>query len=150
MRQHGCRRLTRIGDCFRGITAGEAQQGEIVEDSGDLRMVRPARCRIDCQCPLVGLLGFVVAAKVLEQMALVDQHGGKETVVLTERLGEDVERALELLLRLGVATLAVIGNAELAMNLAGVGIVRAKGFRDDSERPLGEHLDVVVAALGFV
>ena len=36
------------------------------------------------------------------------------------------------------------------MNLGGVGIVRAKGLRDDGERPLGVHLDVVVAALGLV
>ncbi len=98
-------------------------------------MVLAARRLIDRQRPLVGLLGVGVAALVLEQMALVDQHRGEIAVVRAERLGVDVERPLELRLRLGRATLPVIGDAELADDLGGVGIVRAERLLRRSRAP---------------
>ena len=150
MREHRRGRLARIGHGIGGLPLHHAQRGKMVERPRRVRMVGAARLLVDGERPLVGLLGIVVAALVLEQLALVQQHGGNEAVLRAERLGGDLERALELGVGIGVATLRVVGHAELADHLGGVGIVRAEGLGDDGERALGMRFQLVGAALRLV
>jgi hypothetical protein len=140
VRKHRRGRLARIGDGVGGLALGDAQLREVIERSRRVRMVGPAHLLVDGKRPLVGLLGVAVAALVLEHLSLVDEHGGDEAVLWPERFGGDVDRALELGVRIGVATLRIIGHAELADHLGGVGIGRAQRLRDDGKCPLGEGL----------
>ena len=66
----------------------------MVECPRRVRMVGAARLLVDGERPLVGLLGIVVAALVLEQLSLAQQHGGNEAVVRAERFGVDLEPRL--------------------------------------------------------
>ena len=150
MREHRRGSLARIGDGIGGLALHNAQRCKMVERPRRVRMVGAARFLVDGERPLVGLLGIVVAALVLEQLSLAQQHGGNEAVVRAERFGVDLERALELGVRIGVATLRVVGDAELADHLGGVGIIRAEGLRDDGERPFGMRFQFVGAALRLV
>src|SRR5262249_30877851 len=134
--------LARICERACRIPARETREGEALEHAHGVRMGLAARLLVDGERAPIGLLGLGRAARVLEQLALAQQNRGEEAVVRPERLAEDVAGALELRLRLRIAALAVIGDAELAQHLRGVGMLGPERALDDRKRALREGLDV--------
>ena len=88
----------------------------------------------------------IINAVTSAQMSDQSRLAGRAVVCLRG----DVDRTLELGIRIGVATLRIIGHAEFTDHLGGVRIVRAKGLRDDGKRPFGIGFQVAGAALSFV
>src|SRR5262245_18510038 len=122
MREDGARRLARIADGVRGLALRKTHYCQLVECFGCVRMIWAARLLVNGKCPLVGLLRIIVAPRVLEHLSLAQQHGGDETVIWAEIFRGDLERTPELGVRLGVTTLRIIGNAELADHFGSIRI----------------------------